>query len=167
MLLSCVWVFVTPWTVAHQAPLSKRFSRQEYWNGLPKALFWIKVLVNWGLTLFLLMCVYVCSVAQSVSDSLQTHRLEPTRLLCPQDSPGKKTAVAYRLILPAAAWSAHCRTGQIWEFLGLDNRLEWGDRAQRLWIFKFLKHWCQRISAQREKRTGESQPSFQNKQIWI
>ena len=26
---------VTPWTVAYQAPLSKRFPRQEYWNGLP------------------------------------------------------------------------------------------------------------------------------------
>ena len=25
---------VTPWTVAHQAPLSMGFSRQEYWNGL-------------------------------------------------------------------------------------------------------------------------------------
>ena len=27
--------FVTPWTVAHQAPLSVGFSRQEYWSGLP------------------------------------------------------------------------------------------------------------------------------------
>ena len=26
---------VTPWTVAHQAPLSIEFSRQEYWSGLP------------------------------------------------------------------------------------------------------------------------------------
>ena len=26
--------FATPWTVAHQAPLSMEFSRQEYWNGL-------------------------------------------------------------------------------------------------------------------------------------
>jgi len=26
---------VTPWTVAHLAPLSMRFSRQEHWNGLP------------------------------------------------------------------------------------------------------------------------------------
>ena len=26
---------VTPWTVAHQAPLSMGFSRQEYWSGLP------------------------------------------------------------------------------------------------------------------------------------
>ena len=25
----------TPWTVAHQAPLSMRFSRQEHWSGLP------------------------------------------------------------------------------------------------------------------------------------
>ena len=27
--------FVTPWTVAHQAPLSMGFSRQVYWSGLP------------------------------------------------------------------------------------------------------------------------------------
>ena len=26
---------VTPWTVAHQAPLSMEFSRQEYWSGFP------------------------------------------------------------------------------------------------------------------------------------
>ena len=25
----------TPWTVAHQAPLSMGFSRPEYWSGLP------------------------------------------------------------------------------------------------------------------------------------
>ena len=28
-------LFVTPWTVAHQAPLSMGFPRQEYWSGLP------------------------------------------------------------------------------------------------------------------------------------
>ena len=28
-------LFATPLTVAHQAPLSMEFSRQEYWNGLP------------------------------------------------------------------------------------------------------------------------------------
>ena len=33
--LGHVWLFVTPWTVAHQGPLSMGFSRQEYWNGLP------------------------------------------------------------------------------------------------------------------------------------
>ena len=49
LLISCVCVCVcvcvlvsqsyldsvTPWTVVHQAPLSMRFSRQEYWTGLP------------------------------------------------------------------------------------------------------------------------------------
>ena len=37
-VLSCFsWVqfFVILWTVAHQAPLSEGFSRQEYWSGLP------------------------------------------------------------------------------------------------------------------------------------
>ena len=33
--LSRVRLFATPWTVAHQAPLSMGFSRQEYWGGLP------------------------------------------------------------------------------------------------------------------------------------
>ena len=33
--LNCVRLFVTPWTVALQAPLSVGFSRQEYWSGLP------------------------------------------------------------------------------------------------------------------------------------
>ena len=32
---SCVRLSATLWTVAHQAPLSMRFSRQEYWSGLP------------------------------------------------------------------------------------------------------------------------------------
>ena len=30
-----VWLFETPWTVAHQVPPPMRFSRQEYWSGLP------------------------------------------------------------------------------------------------------------------------------------
>jgi len=36
-MLSCfshVRLFVTVWTIAHQAPLSMGFSRQEYWTGL-------------------------------------------------------------------------------------------------------------------------------------
>ena len=37
---SCVQLFSIPWTVAHQAPLSRLllvlgFSRQEYWSGFP------------------------------------------------------------------------------------------------------------------------------------
>ena len=33
--LSHVWLLATPWTAAHQAPLSMGFSRQEYWSGVP------------------------------------------------------------------------------------------------------------------------------------
>ena len=33
--LSCVCLFATPWTIAHQAPLSMEVFRQEYWSGLP------------------------------------------------------------------------------------------------------------------------------------
>ena len=32
--LSHVWLFAAPWTIAHQAPPSTEFSRQEYWSGL-------------------------------------------------------------------------------------------------------------------------------------
>ena len=35
VVLSCVQLFVTPWTVTCQAPLSMEFSRQEYWSRLP------------------------------------------------------------------------------------------------------------------------------------
>ena len=34
-VLSHVQLFVTPWIVAIQAPLSMEFSRQKYWSGLP------------------------------------------------------------------------------------------------------------------------------------
>ena len=39
--LSRVWLLVTPWTAAHQAPLSMGFSRQEYWSGAPLPSPWI------------------------------------------------------------------------------------------------------------------------------
>ena len=35
MSLSHIWLFVTPWTVALQTPLSMEFSRQEHWRELP------------------------------------------------------------------------------------------------------------------------------------
>ena len=33
--LSHAWLFVTLWTITHQAPLSMKFPRQEYWSRLP------------------------------------------------------------------------------------------------------------------------------------
>ena len=34
-VFSCVWRFVTPWTIAHHAPLSMEFSQARIWSGLP------------------------------------------------------------------------------------------------------------------------------------
>ena len=34
-VLICVRLFATPWTVAHQAPLSVGFPRRECWSGMP------------------------------------------------------------------------------------------------------------------------------------
>ena len=49
--LSHVWLFVTPWTAAYQAPPSMGFSRQDYWSGLPLPSPWMA----WE-GLFLLSC---------------------------------------------------------------------------------------------------------------
>ena len=53
----CVWLSATPWTVTQQAPLSVKFSMQEYWSGLtlPSA----GDLPNQGSNLRLLQCIYL------------------------------------------------------------------------------------------------------------
>ena len=35
VLVTQLGLFATPWAIAHQAPLSMEFSRQEFWSGLP------------------------------------------------------------------------------------------------------------------------------------
>ena len=90
ILLRCfsrVWLCATPWTAAYQAPLSMGFSRQVHWSGLPfpspmhESGKW-----KWSHSV--------------VSDSLRPHGLQPTRLLCPWDFPGKSTGVGCHCLLP-------------------------------------------------------------------
>ena len=79
-----VWLFVTPWTVAHQTPLSMRFSRQEHWSGLgliPRVHFSVQ---------------FSCS---AVSDSLWPHGLQHARPPCPSPTPG-----AYSNSCPLSLW---------------------------------------------------------------
>ena len=76
--LTRVWLFVTPWTVACQAPLSMRFSRQECWSGLCKN----KI----GKLTYIFILEHMChhsSVITVMSDSLRPHGLRHARFLCP------------------------------------------------------------------------------------
>ena len=78
---SRVQLSATLWTAAHQAPLSTGFSRQDYWCGLPFP-----------------SPMHACKVATVVSDSVRPYGQQPTRLLCPQDSPAKNTGVGCHLL---------------------------------------------------------------------
>ena len=116
---SCVRLCATPQTAAHQAPSSLGFSRQEYWSGLPfpspvhekrrvkvksrmDTCIWMAESVRCSPeTIRTLLIIYVrsCVVASVVSDSVRPHGLQPARLLCPWDSPGKNAGVGCHVLL--------------------------------------------------------------------
>ena len=76
---------------AHQAPPSLGFSRQGHWSGLPFP-YPMHESEKWK---------WSHSV---VSDSSRPHGLQPTRLLCPWDFPGKSTGVGCRCLLRHSTW---------------------------------------------------------------
>ena len=92
-LLSCVWLFATPWTVAYQAPLSMRFPRQEYWSGLSQFF-----LFYWALSVcFKFISKIPANIAVNVSpavklkvqfDSLRPHELQHAKPPCLSPTPG-------------------------------------------------------------------------------
>ena len=84
--LSCVRLCATPWMAAHQAPPSLEFSKQEHWSGLsfPSPMHESE---KWK------------GSRSVMSDSSRPHGLQPTRLLCPWDSPGKNTGVGSHALL--------------------------------------------------------------------
>ena len=105
-MLSCVspvQLFATQWTVAHQAPQSMGFSRQEYWSGLPcpppgdlpdpgiEPVSLRSSELAGGL--FTTNAIWEKQVSvqfsRSVtSDSLRPHELQHTRPPCPSPTPG-------------------------------------------------------------------------------
>ena len=120
--LSRLWLFVTLWTVAHQAPLSMEFPRQESWSGLPFPFlgdlpdpgieprgptFAGGFFTSWAnrealCALYLYNNYNTCYAALSrpfVSDRLWPHKLQPARFLSPWASPGKNTGVGCHALL--------------------------------------------------------------------
>ena len=57
VVLSCIQLFVTVWAVAHQAPLSLEFSKQEYWVACHSLLQ--RIFLTQGLNLGLLHCRWI------------------------------------------------------------------------------------------------------------
>ena len=92
---SRVRLCATPETAAHQAPPSLGFSRHERWSGLPfpspmqESEKW-----KWSRSV--------------ISDSSRPHGLQPTRILCPWDVPGKSTGVGCHcnpyFVYPFTSW---------------------------------------------------------------
>ena len=60
-LLSRVWLLATPWTVAHQAPPSMGFSRQEYWSGvqLPSLVYSVYYIIYNYIYIVIYIYIYV------------------------------------------------------------------------------------------------------------
>ena len=83
---SRIWLFVTLWMVALQAPLSMEFSRQEYWGGLPCPP--PGDLSNPGINLCLQHCRRILYPLSHLGDSLRSHRL-----YSPWNSPSQNTGV--------------------------------------------------------------------------
>ena len=103
-MLSCfsgVWIFVTLWTVAHQAPQSMGFSRQEYWSGLscpppgdlpdpgiePMSLEYPELAGRFFTSAPPGKCVVLQCSSSVVSDSLRPRESQHTRPPCPSPTP--------------------------------------------------------------------------------
>ena len=120
---------VTPQTAAHQALPSLGFSRQEHWSGLPfpspmhESEKW-----KWSRSV--------------VSDPQRHLGLQPTRLLCPWDFPGRSTGVGCHCLLQEAPnqWGSDWRIRQERPPKGVG----WNTR-QRSRFFSSGRHWTKQI----------------------
>ena len=122
VVLHHVWLVVTPWTVAHQVPLSMEFSRQEYWSRLsfrtPGNLPHQKDMRRCGPNPHFLChqvdslpfvppgeeghetCLVCCILSHSVgSNSLKPMDCRPPGPSENRDSPGKNTGVSCHALL--------------------------------------------------------------------
>ena len=105
---------VTPWTAAHQVPLSMDFSRQEYWSGLPFPSPASKLFYSYGYQMFEQHLIFKCLIMYGLilpflSDIIflylnysllpSSPPFHPTRLPCLWNSPSKNTGVGSHFLL--------------------------------------------------------------------
>ena len=68
-----------------------------------------------------------------MSNSVQSHRWQPTRVLCPWDSPGKNTGVGCHFLLHARVWD-ECNCVVAWTFFVIAFLWDWNEN----WTFPVL-----------------------------
>ena len=88
--LSRVWLFVTPWTAAYQAPPPMGFSRQEYWSGvplpsLPHATQFSSVQLLSCVWLFVILWTAAHQASLSITNSWSSLRLMPIESVMPSN----------------------------------------------------------------------------------
>ena len=81
------FLFNIPWSGAHLKLFLERVFSQY------------SILIYWNKEMRLIWTCCCCQVTSVVSDSVQPHRWQPTRLPCPWDSPGKSTGVGCHCFL--------------------------------------------------------------------
>ena len=129
-LFSHAQLCATPKMATHQAPPSLGFSRQEHWSVLsfPSPMHESE---KW-------------KWSRSVSDPQRPHGLQPSRLLCPWDFPGKSTGVGCHCLLQifvqnhSNKLAVRLESGQ-WTLLKFSVTLSGADARPRGILFSLAK----------------------------
>ena len=132
-LLSCVQLFMTPWTAVYQAPPSMGFSRQKYWSGVPSPSLkdsW--ALKNW--------CFWTVVLEKTLESPLDCNEIQPVH---PKGNQswifiGRTDAEDETPIL----WPPDVKNWLIWKSLMLWNikgrkKMGW----QRMWWLDGITDW--------------------------
>ena len=106
--LSHVWLFVTPWTLHHPAPLSMGFSRQGCWSGfpIPSPLLTLQYLSN------------KCQFFSSEESSTNCHKFLPSHSSLTSVQPGCSSELSSRMSL-IKVMPGRCIGKDMWTKLSL------------------------------------------------
>ena len=102
----------------------------------------------------------LCISCSVMPDSLQPHRLQPIRLLCPWDSPGKDVGVIFHFLLQVRDLSEDCIPG--WQRLSSEGLFQRGKgliKKHRGCYWKRKKNTCklniERLLLNKNKQTSQ------------